>query len=124
MNKRKLYDSLCRAFWPELLVVYSTTKGIKMCEDEPNMVDYDILSALEPKPEMSKTWVQISNLSGVPHIIIKINDFFVDYDLGEKIVDIENRKPSYRNLPPADQTWVGKKYTEITQAFVDAGYVF
>lgn len=60
----------------------------------------------------------------MPHIIIKINDFFVDYDLGEKIVDIENRLPSYRNLSPTDQAWIGKVYTDITQAFVNAGYVF
>lgn len=125
MNKRILYESLYKAFNPKMVVVYSTINGIRMCKDESDMIDYDILTLVEPKEEVeSKTWIEICDFSKVPHIIIKVNDFFVYYDLGEDITEIEKRNPSFRSLSSSDQIWVGKVYTTITQAFVNAGYKF
>lgn len=125
MNKRKLYEYLYRALYPDLVVVYSTINGVRMCKDDPNMLDYDILTAIEPKEDVeSKTWIEICDFSKVPHIIIKVNGFFVYYDLGEDITEIEKRDPSYRKLSLSDQAWDGKVYATITQAFIDAGYEF
>lgn len=87
------------------------------------MVDYDVLYAIDPSME-SKTWVSISNMNAVPHIVIKINDLFVAYDYGATIDSIENGEFSYlKKQPQADQAWVHHVFTVITQAFIDAGYV-
>ena len=123
MNKRKLYEELYRAFYPESIVAFGTTNGYRNCVEDPQMVDYDVLYAIDPNME-SKTWVSIINLDSVPRVLIKINDFYVVYDLGTPIEKIENETPSYRRLSAQDQTWVGKVYTTINQAFIDAGYVF
>lgn len=121
INKRILYETLSRAFYPDSVVAYSTTSGIRTCVNDPLMVDYDIICAIDPQLE-SKTWVEITSLKGVPRIAIKINDFYVAYDLGDTIDSIENQNPSFRSLPPTDQAWVGHVFTIITQAFIDAGY--
>ena len=120
MNKRVLYESLYKAFYPDSVVAFGTTKGYRNCVDDPNMVDYDVLYAIDPKME-SKTWVSITNLDSVPRVLIKINDFYVVYDIGTPIEKIEKEAPSYRSLSTQDQTWVGKVYTTINQAFIDAG---
>lgn len=123
MNKRLFYEKLYKAFYPESVVAFGTTKGYRNCVDDPNMVDYDVLYAIDPKME-SKTWVSITNLDSVPRVLIKINDFYVVYDIGTPIEKIEKETPSYRSLSTQDQTWVGKVYTTINQAFIDAGYKF
>ncbi len=123
INKRILYESIYKAFYPDSVVAFATTKGYRMCVDDPQMVDFDVLYAIDPSME-SKTWVEIGNLNGIPRIVIKISDFYVPYSLGDTIKSIEQRNPSYRNLTQDDQAWVGHVYTIITQAFIDAGYVF
>lgn len=123
MNKRKLYEELYKAFYPESVVAFATTNGYRTCIDDQQMVDYDVLYAIDPSME-SKTWIEVSGFSGKPRIVIKINDFYVAYNLGSKIEDVENANPSYRSLPPQDQCWVGKVYTTISRAFIDAGCTF
>lgn len=123
MNKRILYEELYKAFYPESIVAFATTNGYRTCVDDPQMVDYDVLYAIDPHQE-SKTWVEISGFAGTPRILIKINDFYVVYDLGTKIEKIESEHPSFRTLPTQDQSWVGLVYNTINQAFIDAGYKF
>lgn len=121
MDKRILFEELYKAFYPESVVAFATTKGYRTCVDNPQMVDYDVLYAIDSRME-SKTWIEISGFSEKPRVVIKINDFYVVYDLGTKIEDIENNNPSYRTLSPQDQSWVGMVYTTINQAFIDAEY--
>lgn len=122
IRKKILYETLYKAFYPQAVVALATTNGYRMCANEPQMVDYDVLYAIDSSME-SKTWVSISNLNAVPHIVIKINDFFVAYDYGATIDSIENGEFSYLKQPQADQAWVRHVFTVITQAFIDAGYV-
>ncbi len=122
ISKKILYETLYKAFYPQAVVAFATTNGYRMCANEPQMVDYDVLYAIDPSME-SKTWVSISNMNAVPHFVIKINDFFVAYDYGATIDSIENGEFSYLKQPQADQAWVRHVFTVITQAFIDAGYV-
>lgn len=121
-DKRVLYETLYKAFYPDSVVAFATTNGYRMCVNDPLMVDYDVLYAIDPSIE-SKTWVSISNLDDVPCIVIKINDYFVSYDYGDTIDGIENGKFSYLRQPPEDQAWVRRVFMAITQAFTNAGYV-
>ena len=123
IDKRKLYGTLYKAFHPESIVAFATTKGYRVCKADPQMVDYDVLYAIDPQME-SKTWIQITEIDKTPRVVIKKNDFFVVYNLGDTIESIEQQKPSYREQPEEDQIWIGKAYTTINQAFVDAGYQF
>lgn len=123
INKRILYEKLYQQFYPQAIVAFATTNGYRMCSYDQQMVDYDVLYAIDPSMK-SKTWIEIGKFNGVPHIVIKINDFFVAYNLVDILDSIENQTPSYRTLPKTDQAWVEQVYTTINQAFVDAGYVF
>jgi hypothetical protein len=122
IDKRILYETLYKAFYPQSIVAFATTNGYRMCVNDPQMVDYDVLYAIDANME-SKTWMTIGNLNAVPHIVIKINDFYVVYDYGATIDSIEKGEFSYLGQPQNDQAWVRHVYTVITQAFIDAGYV-
>ena len=122
ISKKILYETMYKAFYPQAIVAFATTNGYRMCANEPQMVDYDVLYAIDPSME-SKTWVSISNLNAIPRIVIKINDHFVAYDYGATIDSIENGEFSYLGQPQTDQAWVRHVFTVITQAFIDAGYV-
>ena len=122
IDKRILYETLYKAFYPQSIVAFATTNGYRMCVNDPQMVDYDVLYAIDANME-SKTWMTIGNLNAVPHIVIKINDFYVVYDYGATIDSIEKGEFSYLGQPQNDQAWVRNVYTVITQAFIDAGYV-
>lgn len=123
INKRKLYEALYRAFNPDSVVAFGTTKGYRMCETDSQMVDYDVLYAIDPSME-SKTWIQISDFDNTPRIVIKKDEFFVTYSLGDSIKSIENQHPSYRSLSKENQAWIGQVYTTINQSFIEAGYQF
>ncbi len=94
IDKRILYETLYKAFYPQSIVAFATTNGYRMCVNDPQMVDYDVLYAIDANME-SKTWMTIGNLNAVPHIVIKINDFYVVYDYGATIDSIEKGDFSY-----------------------------
>ena len=121
INKRKIYEFLCRDLYPETIVAFATTNGYRVCANDPEMVDYDILYAIDSNIK-SRIGVQISNFTRVPRVVIQIDDFYVCYNLGDTMNEIEAQKPSFRSLPSADREWIVKVHSVIMQAFANAGY--
>lgn len=40
IDKRILYETLYKAFYPQSIVAFATTNGYRMCVNDPQMVDY------------------------------------------------------------------------------------
>lgn len=122
INKRQLYESLYGSFYPESIVAFATINGYRVCANDPEMVDYDLLYAIDTKAE-SNSWVEISDLSKSPRVVLRINEFHVRYDLGQDLKEIIQQYPSYDKLPIEEQEWIKKAHTAITQSFVAAGWL-
>lgn len=118
-NKRTLYSELYKALYPNQIVAYSTISGYRTLQGDPLLVDYDILVAIDPSQE-SKTWLQISDLTSTPYIIMRINEFYIYYHLGASFNDVADEKPSVLNQPTADQQWVKNMMAIIDKAFASA----
>jgi len=123
INKRQLYESLYRSFYPESIVAFATINGYRVCANDPEMIDYDLLYAIDAKVE-SNTWVEISVLSKTPRVVLRINEFHAKYDLGLNLNEIIQQYPSYNKLPIEEQEWIKKTHSAITQAFVAVGWQF
>lgn len=122
INKRTLYESLYKSFYPKSIVAFATTNGYRVCKDDPQMVDYDILYAIDSGEE-SKTWVQITSFTATPRISFRINELHIEYALGTAMVDLVDLEGSFNGFSQDELDWINKAYTAINQAFADAGYV-
>lgn len=119
-NKKILYEELYKALYPKSIVAYATTFGYRELID--GFCNYDLLIAMEASLN-SKTWIQISDIDAKPHIIMKINDFYVCYDLGAKYDEAVKGKPSINNLAEDDQNWIKNMMDIIDNTFNDAKVV-
>lgn len=122
MDKRKLHNELTKALTPEFATVcMGTTNGIRWCKNDPQMIDYDYLDAMKASLADNDD-IFISDFTNQSaRVVMKVDDFYVVFNLGDAFSVIENASPSFRNtLNQSGQTKVVQYYSAINQAYVEA----
>ena len=122
MDKRKLHNELTKALTPEFATVcMGTTNGIRWCQNDPQMIDYDYLDAMKASLADNDD-IFISDFTNQSaRVVMKVDDFYVVFNLGDAFSVIENASPSFRNtLNQSGQTKVVQYYSAINQAYGEA----
>ena len=118
--KRKFYQSIKGSFEPDFCMLYGTLHGYRMCKDDPQTIDYDYICLQAKADNGDEVWIEFMSDAKI-HVIVRLGDFNITYFYGDKYVDIENAKPSFRdNLDKGQQELFSKIFLEIEQAVVEA----
>lgn len=122
MNKRKLHNELVKALAPDFATVcMGTTNGIRWCQNDPQMIDYDYLDAMKASL-VDNDDIFISDFTNQSaRVVMKVDDFYVVFNLGDAFSVIENATPSFRiTLNQTGQTKVVQYFSAINLAYVEA----
>lgn len=122
MNKRKLHNELVKALVPEFTTIcMGTTNGFRWNKKDPSMIDYDYLDAIDASRKDGDDIFISDFTEDSARVVMKVNGFYVVYNVGTQMSVIENASPSFRTiLSQSDQIKVVQYYSAINQAFIEA----